>query len=128
VDHPVGRGAAYAFRSGCYLQGVSDLVQFIGRSERKVWAVSDYPEAVGPWNDGACAAFGFIIIVSKVGIDAAEIYDVIIERMLFIRLTACNNKYEREQSRVEKISGHHNSIKNGYAVHRLTTINNLLIL
>ena len=61
VDHPVGGGAADAFRTDDLGEFWSYFVEFIGGAEAKVRSVSDDPEASGPRHECAGAALALLV-------------------------------------------------------------------
>ena len=70
MDHAVGGRAADAFQPHDLSQVRRDLVELVARAVGQVRAISDDPEAVGPRDDGAGAAFALVIEIGELGIDA----------------------------------------------------------
>ena len=73
VDHPVGVGAAYAFRTDDFFQPGRNLIEFVIRPEGLVRRIGHHPEVALPRHDGSGPAFPLGIVIRQMRIDSAVI-------------------------------------------------------
>ncbi len=72
MDEAIRRGAADAFRADDLTEVGRDFVELVARAKGHVGSVANDPEAVGPRDHGAGAAFAFMVESCEGGVDAGE--------------------------------------------------------